>query len=411
MFEIFNTPQFLIGALLLVLLALGFVLPPMLNRGDEARRFKRKRRALEELRDELPPEEYRKRIKSLQKAEWATGDGAPATRGIVPALILIIPLLTLGLYVKYGTPDGLRAQSGESAQLRAELGRLAAQVNRDPQDAQAWSQLGLIWKNLEQYQAAEAAFRRVLFIDGFNTFAAVELAETLLFGSGTARLPAESRMLLDQVANHDPQNQKALWLSGMGALQDGSTARAIALWERLEQLLPEGSVRDQVSRQIDQARQRLAMGDPHGGIFGSDQDGAGNSATVAGPQRSGIAEPGPASVVEIPVRVILGEELADRIQGDETLFVFARAINGPPAPLAVQRHQASDLPLELVLSDRDAMAEGLTLGTFPQVSISARISRSGNAIASDGDLEGRSDAIDVNAPGEVTVIINKRIDR
>ncbi|MFU8878155.1 MAG: tetratricopeptide repeat protein, partial [Wenzhouxiangellaceae bacterium] len=402
MFDIFNNPAFLFVTLALILLALGFTLLPVLSRNNEARSLARKRRAIEELRDDLSPEDYRSRLQALHHARSASAGTAPAPRGLLPALALIIPLATLWLYLEYGTPDGLRAPTGEVVELRQQLGELAAQVNRQPQDVEAWSRLGLIWKNLGQYQAAEAAFRRVLFIDGANAFAAVELAETLLFASGRARLPAESRFLLDQVINQDRENQKALWLAGMGALHEGNVPRAIALWVRLEQLLPEGSVRDQVRQQIDQARGQLAMGDPHAGLSdphaGIDMQRDSelppprqqNAAPATAPDAVPETSASNTGVAEIPVRIELSEQLADRLNGSETLFVFARAVNGPPAPLAVQRHRAADLPLDIILSDRDAMAEGLTLATFPQVSISARISRTGNAIASAGDLQGHS---------------------
>jgi len=419
LFDIFNNPAFLFATLALILLALGFTLLPVLSRNNEARSLARKRRAIEELRDDLSPEEYRRRLQALHHARSASAGAAPAPRGLFPALALTIPLATLWLYLEYGTPDGLRAPTGEVVELRQQLGELAAQVNRQPQDVESWSRLGLIWKNLGQYQAAEAAFRRVLFIDGANAFAAVELAETLLFASGRARLPSESRFLLDQVINQDRENQKALWLAGMGALHEGNVPRAIALWVRLEQLLPEGSVRDQVRQQIDQARGQLAMGDPHAGMpdphaginMQRDPQAAVPQQQDIAPSSDAVAETSNSSpsVVEIPVRIELSEQLAGRINGNETLFVFARAVNGPPAPLAVQRHRAADLPLDITLSDRDTMAEGLTLATFPQVSISARISRTGNAIASSGDLQGHSAPIDVTAPGNITLVIDELV--
>ncbi len=59
-------------------------------------------------------------------------------------------------------------------------------------------------------------------------------------------------------------------------------------------------------------------------------------------------------------------------------------------PLEFTRHRVRDLPLEFTLDDRHAMSPAATLSSAQSVVIEARISRSGNATPSAGDLQGVS---------------------
>jgi cytochrome c-type biogenesis protein CcmH len=103
--------------------------------------------------------------------------------------------------------------------------------------------------------------------------------------------------------------------------------------------------------------------------------------------------------------VRLAPAVKARVKPDDVLFVFARAAEGPPMPLAVRRARAADLPLEFRLDDSMAMAQGLKLSAFPKVVIGARISKSGTATPQPGDLQGASPAVATDASG-VTVTID-----
>lgn len=412
MSEILASPMFLLGTLALVLVALAFVLVPLWRRDSAATRLARKRRALEELRDDLESSEYRKRLANLDREHAETRSQPRSPKSLSALLIIAVPLLALFLYTQVGTPEGIEPEPGPNAELREVLGELTLRVRQQPQDIDAWNRLGMIWKQMQQYPAAEAAFRRVMFIDPSETFARVELAETLLYASGRARLPEASRELLDSVLVDDPDNQKALWLAGLGAFHDGEQQRALALWTRLRDQLPDGNVRDQVSEQIarvtgtapsesEASAARTASANPHAGIMPPAREASAPEAPGADGDDAGAS---------IRVEVQLDQALAGRISGNETVFVFARAVNGPPAPLAVKRFTAADLPATVVLSDGDSMAQGLSLSTFPQVQISARVSRSGNAIAAAGDLQGQSGPLTVADTDQLSLVIDEVIE-
>jgi cytochrome c-type biogenesis protein CcmH len=91
------------------------------------------------------------------------------------------------------------------------------------------------------------------------------------------------------------------------------------------------------------------------------------------------------------------------------VFIFAQAATGPKMPLAVARRRAAELPLRIVLDDSSAMTQGMNLSSFNQVVVSARVSRSGNASAASGDLQGKSAIIDPAGKPSIKLVIDTKL--
>jgi cytochrome c-type biogenesis protein CcmH len=104
--------------------------------------------------------------------------------------------------------------------------------------------------------------------------------------------------------------------------------------------------------------------------------------------------------------VDLDDSLKSRVQPDDTVFVFARAARGPRMPLAIVKTKVADLPYRFSFDDSMAMVPEMKLSGFGDIVIGARVSRSGSATPSAGDLEGISDKI---KPGRTGVRVT--IDR
>lgn len=97
--------------------------------------------------------------------------------------------------------------------------------------------------------------------------------------------------------------------------------------------------------------------------------------------------------------VTLSPALLGKVQPEDTLFVFARAVNGPPMPLAVIRKQVKDLPLRFRLDDSQAVWPQAKVSGFGQVVVTARISKSGEGQAQPGDLQGHSATVAAGVSG------------
>jgi cytochrome c-type biogenesis protein CcmH len=109
------------------------------------------------------------------------------------------------------------------------------------------------------------------------------------------------------------------------------------------------------------------------------------------------------------VEIAIDPQLSEGLNGNETVFVVARAANGPPTPLAVRRMTVADLPVRIGLSDSDAMVDGMNLSTFPEIVITARVSMTGDVQARPGDLQGQTDAVSILEAPSARLNISERL--
>jgi tetratricopeptide (TPR) repeat protein len=124
-----------------------------------------------------------------------------------------------------------------------------------------------------------------------------------------------------------------------------------------------------------------------------------NQATALGQFDAELAELGGDSASAIPVaaqifgNVTLSAEAGEIVQPTDTVFIFAKAVDGPPAPLAVLRRTAAELPIDFLLNDSQSMIPGVKLSDFDKVVVTARITRGGDATIALQGLEAKSDTI------------------
>jgi cytochrome c-type biogenesis protein CcmH len=111
----------------------------------------------------------------------------------------------------------------------------------------------------------------------------------------------------------------------------------------------------------------------------------------------------------IQVSVALDPALEEKTSPEDTLFIFARAVKGPRMPLAIVRKQVKDLPLTVTLDDSQAMSPQMVLSNFPEVSIGARVSKTGNAMPASGDLKGEQTPVSFSQDKDVAITINEVI--
>jgi cytochrome c-type biogenesis protein CcmI len=135
-----------------------------------------------------------------------------------------------------------------------------------------------------------------------------------------------------------------------------------------------------------------------------------SSCPVQGAEGSSECGDDPQSTARITVKVALNPKFKDRVGPKDTVFVFAKAAQGPPMPLAITRLTASQLPASVTLTDGMGMVPNLTLSQFPQIVLGARISKSGNAIAQSGDLQTLSAAMTTDQTEPVQLTIDQRVD-
>lgn len=270
---------------------------------------------------------------------------------------LLMPLLGFGLYQHWGAIDDVeraRTFADQPKTIEEMTARLEAAVKNDPKSAESWYFLGRTYMAQERAGDASVAFERAIGVAGREPELLGQWAQALYF-AGSKQWTPQLQALTDEALKGDPAEVTSLGLLGIAAYEAGQFQQAIGHWQQLVAVLPvEDPSRQAIQGGIDRAREQL--GEP-------------------------AADVAPAASQGLTVRVALAAELQAKVQPGDAVFIFARAVSGPPMPLAVKRLTVADLPAEVSLSDSDAMMPQLKISGFEQVQLVARISRSGNATA------------------------------
>jgi cytochrome c-type biogenesis protein CcmH len=391
--------MFWILAAMLGIAALAFVLRPLLKPPllDEHADKRRALRAAAEA-GALQPEELRQRLAALPPEPARVKSPTP----LVLALAVLVPGLGFGLYLWVGSPQALdpasRVAAAPPASMEDAIAALEARLEARPSDVEGWVLLGRSRRSQEDFAAAEAALARAYQLAPDNNEVLLDYAEAKALATPTRRFAGESLALLEQAYQREPDNARAGWLLGIAAVQDGRPADAATLWQPiLEQMPADAPARPALTQQINEARRQAGL---------AALPEAPAPATTAQPEPTSAASAGADGGARLVVEVELAPELAAQVPADAIVFVFARAAEGPRAPLAIQRLAAASLPTTVVLDQSMGMIEGMNLGAFTEVVVGARISASGNATPQSGDLEGLTDPLQVSA-GQARVRINR----
>lgn len=240
---------------------------------------------------------------------------------------------------------------------------LARRLEQTPDDTEGWALLGRSTFALGRYAESAQAYARANALSGNQEpLLLVNQGEALALAQDR-NLAGQPQQLFDAALAIDPGHAKALWYAGLAAEQQGDASRARALWTALsKQDLP------------DELRVLL---DERMGVV---------AAAAASAPAAAADTAVPAPVLRIAVR--LSPELKSLAATDATLFVFAKAASGPAMPLAVYRGKASELPREVRLDDSMSMMPAMKLSAFDTWTVTARVSRAGQAQAVSGDLQG-----------------------
>lgn len=308
------------------------------------------------------------------EARGSRSGGRAAAWGIGAA----IPLVAAVLYVMVGNPGAIDREAtlqATAAQIESMVERLAAHLRENPDDVAGWKLLARSYGAMGRYEEAAQAYAKAAAREPRDAQLLADLADMLAMARGQS-LQGEPEKLVLRALELEPANLKALALAGTAAFERGDYAGAAALWERmLPQLDKDSEEAKSIQQNVSEARARAAQAAAHAGLRGT---------------------------------VSLSPKLKDKAAPDDTVFVFARAVDGPPLPLAVARVRVRDLPYRFRLDDTMAMTPATKLSAYPNVVVSARVSKSGTPTAQPGDLQGASAPV-ANDANSVSVVIDSQI--
>ncbi|TAL94138.1 MAG: hypothetical protein EPN69_06510 [Rhodanobacter sp.] len=305
-------------------------------------------------------------------------------------IALVLPLSAGMLYLQVGTPAAINevsAQAENQLSLPQAIAELRDHLAQQPDDEQGWLLLAQTSTMRHQPGDARDAYEHVLKLDVNNAEAMVGWAENDSVLHPDHRIEGRARELLQRAVQLHPDSQRGLWLLGTSDFQRGDYRTAAATWRLLQpQLEPGSSVAKSVAAQIAVADAR-----------------AGGAPASASSTASAVAPQGASMQVE----VTLAPALKDKLAKGDVLYVYARAPDGPPLPLAVAKVDPVKLPATVTLTDAMAMTPALKLSSATQVFVGARVSRSGQPTAQPGDLEGTAGVVAVENKAPVKITIDK----
>jgi len=311
-------------------------------------------------------------------------------------VMLTIPAASVALYLLFGeyrvieNPELVRAapqqqQADAAPQMTLEEMEVAIKerLRENPEDVEGWFMLGRTMMAKKQYDAAVTAFQRSNDLLENEPGIMFALADALAM-QDNGNLQGEPEALVQRGLKLAPRFPNGLWLAGMAAEQRQDYKSAHRYWTQLLPLIADNPTS---TREIKGLLITLEERDPE--LV---------TATAAGSSAGG----------SLSLVVDISPQLKAKAKPGDAVFVYAKAMQGPPMPLAVKKLTLADLPVTLTLSDADAMMPAMKLSGFQQVIVGARVSTSGNPVAQAGDFYTEIGSIDsANPPSEISLTIDQ----
>jgi cytochrome c-type biogenesis protein CcmH len=351
-------------------------------------------------------------------------------------LTIVLPAATVLAYLELGRTDLIDQRqaaamaegttaNAEAASLEELVKQLETRLEQEPANIDGWMMLSRTYLAMGRLNAGAKAMERAYALAPNEVEIKIAYAEVLGLTDPNKSLLGRPAELIAEALEQDPTNTNARWFSGLVAFQRGQYQAARTTWQSILDTLDPASEEAGNLRQIMDEAQRRAGGPAETSSATPSEADATTAAETA------VAEPATsqadtadtqieseaptqtpeaaaaASQASLTVAVSLDPSLSDRISPEHTVFVFARAVQGPPMPLAVQRLQVKDLPATVTLDDSQAMNPALRLSAFEQVQVGARISMSGQATPQPGDLFGESGPVQRDAETDVQIRIDQ----
>lgn len=366
----------------------------------------------------------------------------PSARLLAGVAAFVVVVSAAG-YAWKGSPDKLAlgpgsasasgtgsAEGGEaphdtnSAQIAAMVEKLAARMKERPDDAQGWVMLARSYTVLERYADAVPAYEQAVKLVADDPSLLADYADALGMRNNRVLGP-DAVQVIERALTIDASHLKALSLAGSAAFSKKDYATAVSYWERLTQAAPaESPFLPEVRAGIAEARELGKLGPGPAATATATASASpaaaaetppakftqtAQAAPPAGAGNSGTGTSPAVANASVSGTVSLSKAMAAQASPNDTVFIFARAAEGPRMPLAILRKQVKDLPVEFKLDDSLAMSPAMKLSSFPKVVVGARVSKSGEAMPQKGDLTGTSGPVATGSSGlkiEINQVLN-----
>lgn len=336
--------------------------------------------------------------------------GKPVTGSPVAAVAIAVAVPALAFVLYFSLSDWpwnpqaqVQAQAdGESAPLAQMASQLAERLSREKGDAEGWKMLGRTYVVMNDFPKALDAYQQAYTLtSGSDMDALLGYAEARVLVN-EADFEGEAGRLFTQAVREAPSNPKALWYAGLTEFRRQDLAAARTHWQALRTLGGPPEILQIVDARIAEIDSTIGPAQEATPVA---------AAAPAQPASAPAAAATPAAVPTgegIDLRIAVAPALAGRVPPGTTLFVLARSSAGGP-PLAAVRRSSSELPLDITLTDANAMIPGTSLKQVDSLALVARVSLTGRPIASPGDLYGEV-RYDPASSGRINLTIDRVVE-
>ena len=422
---------FIVSAVVLVLIAVVFIVPTLLKKNyafsdeyDDLNVDIAKDR-LGEIKQQLATGEINQQtydqlheeLESTLAIDLSASSQAPTepqeaeqSNKFIPIMLAVaVPVLSAVIYFQLGdfaAATGTRVEAtvipaGENRpQITIEeaVVKLEQRLAQEPENPDGWFMLARTYMTMKQYHKAAAAYEKVIEIIGEDPEVLLRYADAVAMTEG-GNLIGKAKPIVDKIITLMPNNPTVLWMAGSAEVQQKNFGKALSYWYKLQPMLAQdANATAQIEELINNAESQL--------------DGSEIAALKRAIPAAEIEKPTSTAEVsvgkaEIIVTVELDPALKDKVSANDTLFIFAKAMQGPPMPLAAVKKTVAALPLTVSLNDAMAMMPQMKLSNFEQVKVSAVISKSGQPGTQVGDLYVEISPVNVKSQEKINLIINK----
>jgi len=328
----------------------------------------------------------------LHDSAVAASSAAKPAWSLIVGLTVLVLVIAMGgyAYKRSANPpqgDEEGADGGPNqAEITAMVEQVAERMKQNPNDADGWAMLARSYSVLQRNEDALAAYQKAIALGKDEPGLLVDYADTLAVKNQHS-LQGEPMALITRALKLDPDHIKGLALAGADAFERKDFALAVKYWSRIQAVgAPDNALVQRVASSLQEARKLAGL-----------PAQAAPPVAPSKPPPQGEADPAAAGGPAVSGTVSLSPELRAQASPEDTVFIFAKEAPNGRMPLAAERKQVKDLPYQFTLDDSKSMSPQARLSGAKQVVISARISKSGNAIAQPGDLQGQSAPVAVGA--------------
>lgn len=302
-----------------------------------------------------------------------------ANRKLAISLMFGSSILVVSLYVLLGKPNAIDyVPPTEQQTIDQALVELEEHIKQQPNDIEALVLLARSNMQMGEYVKAQKNFAAAIKIQADNSNLLVDYAESFFRATPPDQVSPDAKLWIEKALALEPNNQRALFFQGVLLMQAKQPAQAAQVWEKLLPQLDEATAKALLP-QINLARAQVGL------------------AEITLPEQKSIQ-----------VVVDLSPELQAQALPGQTLFVFAKTLDGAGPPIAAKRIEITSFPITVSLSDADSIMPTATLFSQAEFNLSARISASGNAQSSTQDWQSAVVKVQSNDTQDIRLIIDNK---